>query len=142
MTGRFSATHVPTVVARIAYALDWEWEQRMRRVAGLLEWRVLAALHDMPSEAVTGLARLCLVQQPTMTKVLNRMARKGIVRRRQSERDRRVVLVSLTDQGTELARALTEQARLFEGDVLGRFPGLGGPGLQETLALMERGGGA
>lgn len=141
MSDRFIATHTPTVIARIAYALDAEWASRMGGVTGEREWRVLAALHDVDAETVSRLAELCRLQQPTMTKLLDRMGRDGLVKRRQYERDRRVVPVSLTERGSEFSRALTDQARLFEGDVLGRFPGLGGTGLQETLALMERGGG-
>ena len=86
------------------------------RGASLPVWRVLAALSARPGETVTGLAEACLLQQPTMTKLLDRMVRDGLVARTQDARDRRVVRLALTPEGEAKA------AGRYETKVLARHP--------------------
>ena len=57
-----------------------------RRGVGVPVWRVLASLSGSRGETVTGLAEVCLLQQPTMTKLLDRMVRDGLVTRAQDAR--------------------------------------------------------
>ena len=137
---RFVDRHVPTVMARIARRLERELEVRFSREWGvradMAVWRTMSALVDVPSESVTRLAATCLLQQPTMTKLLDRLVRDGLVRRSESPRDRRVVEVSLTAAGTALAERMLAIAETHEGDLLGRYPALAGLGLPETLAAM------
>ena len=85
-------------------------------------WRVLAALLARPGETVTGLAEACLLQQPTMTKLLDRMAREGLVTRAPDARDRRVVRVALTPEGEAKAAELLAAAERHEAEVLARHP--------------------
>src|SRR3712207_3310641 len=69
------------------------------RGASLPVWRVLASLSGSKGETVTGLAEACLLQQPTTTKLLDGMARDGLVTREQDARGRRVVRIALTPEG-------------------------------------------
>jgi DNA-binding MarR family transcriptional regulator len=50
----------------------------------------------------------------TVTKMLQRLERTGVVERRQSEEDRRVVLVSLTETGRAARRAVEELWQALE----------------------------
>jgi DNA-binding MarR family transcriptional regulator len=93
-----------------------------RRGASLPVWRVLAALLARPGETVTGLAEACLLKQPTMTKLLDRMVRDGLVTRAQDARDRRVIRVALTPRGKRLATKLLAAAERHETEVLARHP--------------------
>ena len=97
-------------------------DELRRRGASLPVWRVLAALSARPGETVTGLAEACLLQQPTMTKLLDRMVRDGLVARAPDARDRRVVRVSLTPEGEAKAAELVAAARRYEAEVLARHP--------------------
>ena len=97
-------------------------DELRRRGASLPVWRVLAALSARPGETVTGLAEACLLQQPTMTKLLDRMVRDGLVTREQDARDRRVVHVALTPEGEARAAELAVAAARYEAEVLARHP--------------------
>ena len=102
-------------------------------------WRVLASLSGSGGETVTGLAEVCLLQQPTMTKLLDRMVRDGLVTRSQDARDRRVVRVALTPQGETLAAELITAARQHESNVLARFPEMEAMDLRTMLrSVLER----
>ena len=93
-----------------------------RRGASLPVWRVLAALLARPGETVSGLAEACLLQQPTMTKLLDRMVRDGLVTRAPDARDRRIVRVALTLEGEARAAGLLAVAERYEARVLARHP--------------------
>ena len=105
-------------------------------------WRVLASLTGSEGQTVGGLAEACLLQQPTTTKLLDRMARDGLVARAQDARDRRVVRVALTPEGEALAAELIRAAREHEADVLARFPEMEAVDLKGLLrSVLERGAG-
>ena len=97
-------------------------DELRRRGASLPVWRVLAALSARPGETVTGLAEACLLQQPTMTKLLDRMVREGLVTRAPDARDRRVVRVALTPEGEAKAAGLVAAAERYEAGFLARHP--------------------
>ena len=97
-------------------------DELRRRGASLPVWRVLAALAVRPGETVGGLAEACLLQQPTMTKLLDRMVRDGLVTRSQDARDRRVIRVALTPEGEAKAAELAAVAERCEAEVLSRHP--------------------
>jgi DNA-binding MarR family transcriptional regulator len=108
-----------------------------RRGITLATWRALATLAGNPEgETVTNLAHACLLQQPTMTKQLDRMERAGLARRIPDQRDRRVVRVFLTARGQALADELLEIARRHEAEVLGRFVGLDVGALKDALGVI------
>ena len=114
---------MPDLLARAAYVLIQGFAADLRRRgASLPVWRVLAALLARPGETVTGLAEACLLQQPTATKLLDRMARDGLVTRAQDARDRRVVPVALTPAGEAKAAELLAVAERHEAEVLARHP--------------------
>jgi len=57
---------------------------------------------------VTELARRMYLNPTTMVGILDRLEAKNLVTRARSEKDRRVVHISLTDQGRELVRNTPE----------------------------------
>ena len=114
---------MPDLLARAAHvAVQGFAEELRQRGAGLPVWRVLAALLARPGETVSGLAEACLLQQPTMTKLLDRMVRDGLVTRSQDARDRRVLRVALTPEGEAKAAELMAAAERHEAEVLARHP--------------------
>jgi len=111
------------LLARASHAVVQGFADELRRRgASLPVWRVLAALSARPGETVTGLAEACLLQQPTMTKLLDRMARDGLVTRAQDARDRRLIRVALTPRGERVASKLLAVAERHEAEVLARHP--------------------
>jgi DNA-binding MarR family transcriptional regulator len=65
---------------------------------------LLAALADRSPRSVGELAELAGVAPPSATRMLDGLARAGVVERRPSTTDRRVVEVFLTDEGRRIVR--------------------------------------
>ena len=111
------------LLARASHTLVQGFSEELRkRGTSLPVWRVMAALHASPGLTVTGLAEACLLQQPTMTKLLDRMVRDGLVARAPDARDRRVVRVALTPDGEARAAELVAAAGRYEAGLLARHP--------------------
>ena len=83
---------------------------------------VLAALRDHGPQRITALAASEAVAQPTMTTLVGRLERDGLVRRGGDPGDARAVLVTITPEGLARllrireARAAAIEARLAELD--------------------------
>ena len=90
------------------------------RAAGLtsIEWRVLATLHDGEPLTISQLAQDVLSKQPTMTKLVQRMAHQRWVDLQADPADQRRTLVAATALGKRLVRPLVVQARLHEARML------------------------
>ena len=90
------------------------------RAAGLgsLEWRVLATLSEQPPMPVGQLAQEVLSQQPTVTKLLQRLAAQGWVRLKDDPQDQRRTLVGITAAGQKKVTPLIAQAREHETHTL------------------------
>ena len=139
-TGAFVEDYLLYLLARASHVLSGEFHQQLRRRSVAVPvWRVLASLSGSTGETVTGLAEVCLLQQPTMTKLLDRMVRDGLVTRTQDARDRRVVRVALTSKGAALAEELIAAARQHEAGVLARFPEMEAVNVKGLLrSVLER----
>jgi DNA-binding MarR family transcriptional regulator len=94
---------------------------------------VLATLGD-GSQTISGLAEREGIAQPTLTRMVERLESEGLVRRRRSEHDGRVVLVDLTEEGTAELAALRDRylAALRE-----RLADLSDAQLQDLVAASE-----
>jgi DNA-binding MarR family transcriptional regulator len=105
-------------------------------------WRVLGNLFDADGLPVTELARYTLFKQPTLTKVIDRMSRQGLVERRPSQRDRRKVLVYITPKGRTVVSDLLARAKQHERDVLAGYSSVEVERLKAALhTLIQRCGG-
>jgi len=95
------------------------------RAAGLRvpEWRVLACLADEDGAMITRLARLALMEQSRLTRIIDQMAERGLVSRRSDPEDRRRVRVFLTEEGRALALRLIADAKAHEARILGALGG-------------------
>lgn len=100
-----SAADLPTALDRRLAAL-WRAVGRggyadLSRTAS----SVLAALRDGGPQRVTALAEAEGVAQPTMTNLVVRLERRGLVERGSDPEDARAVRVTITDQGRERLEA-------------------------------------
>ena len=81
----------------------------------LAQYQVIAPLEEAGELPVGELACAGGVATPTATRMLDTLARDGVVERRRTSVDRRVVTVRLTDKGRRLVRAkskvVTEKRR-------------------------------
>jgi DNA-binding MarR family transcriptional regulator len=133
-SGAFVEDYLLYLLSRVSHVLSGEFHNQLRRRGVAVPvWRVLASLYGSRGETVTGLAEVCLLQQPTMTKLLDRMVRDELVTRAQDGRDRRVVRVALTPRGQALAEELVRAAHQHEAIVLARFPEIGSLQMKAVL---------
>lgn len=70
------------------------------------QWMPLYKLHLGQGRTVAELAGVCLMDAGAMTRTLDRLERKGLVRRTRSARDRRVVNLALTPEGQAAAATI------------------------------------
>lgn len=83
----------------------FQWVQERTGVSGAQLW-VLAEVHRKPGIRVTELARAMAVHQSTVSNLIDRLTKLGLILRDRSRADQRVVHLSLTDLGRKtIARA-------------------------------------
>lgn len=134
---RFVDDYLLYLMARASHAISSEFHTTLRKAGvSVPVWRVLATLSGSPGETVTGLAEACLLQQPTMTKLLDRMVRDGIVKRMPDQRDRRVVRIQMLPRGEQMVRDLLISAKAHESEVMARFPAVDRMQLKQLLRAM------
>ena len=62
----------------------------------------------------TGLTHMLSVNAPTISRVVNKLVDRGVLHRRRPRKDRRVVLLKLTEEGVALGLELHERAHSYE----------------------------
>jgi len=82
-------------------------DQRMQPL-GLtaMQWEPVLLLRLRRADTVAALARECQIDCGGMTRMLDRLEEKHLLKRRRSEEDRRVVHLQLTEQGAAVAQRL------------------------------------
>ena len=71
-----------------------------------MQWEPLMLLWLKRADTVAGLARVINVGVPSMTRMLDRLEQKDLLRRERSETDRRVVNLHLTTKGKKIANRI------------------------------------
>jgi len=133
--GRFVDDYLPYLLARASFLVSERFHVHLRPAElAVPEWRVLSSLSDGGGLSVSALARITLYKQPTMTKIIDRMVARGLVRRAASSSDRRKVLVFATEDGHALVAGLLVKAKHQEEETLRSYA----PGERAALKHMLR----
>lgn len=129
---RFVDGYLGYLLGQANHALYKDFDAQVR-AAGLssIEWRVLATLHDSEPLTVSQLALEVLSKQPTVTKLVQRMADQGWVQLQGDANDQRRTLVTASPAGKRLVRPLVEAAKQHEARVLRAL------GATEKIALRK-----
>jgi MarR family transcriptional regulator, organic hydroperoxide resistance regulator len=85
------------------------------------EWRVLAALAAHGAQRLSDLAALTSIDLSTLSRLVGRMVRGGLVARDRVDGDRREVRVRLTTRGRQATRGIIPMARHYEKVALAGF---------------------
>ena len=119
---RFIDDYLSYLLARASHTVYREFHAQVQ-AAGLspLQWRLLATLSDGDGLTIGELAREILAQQPTLTKLVQRMEKAGWVLRGADPADARRTLVFETRQGRDTVAALLAQAKAHEHSLLQGF---------------------
>lgn len=116
---RFIDDHLGYLLGQANHTLFKDFEAVVR-AEGLssLEWRVLATLSEQTPIAVGQLAQEVLSQQPTVTKLVQRLVAQGWVRPSDDPTDQRRTLLQITPAGQRKIAPLLAQSRAHEAQVL------------------------
>ncbi|MEH6412537.1 homoprotocatechuate degradation operon regulator HpaR [Pseudomonas sp. NPDC089395] len=98
------------------------------------QWRVIRILHQEGELESHQLAHLACILKPSMTGVLGRLERDGMVSRRKAAEDQRRVLVTLTDSGQACFSAMREGMEANYRKIQAQ---LGEDKLQQLLGLLN-----
>jgi DNA-binding MarR family transcriptional regulator len=124
---------------RIAAARIVEpWEKFLKTTAELTpnQYNVLRILRgsDPARLACSEIADRMIARDPDITRLVDRLGRRGLVARVRSRHDRRVVEVAITDKGREVLRGLDSHVTRMPHAMLGH---LGARKLQHLGRLLE-----
>jgi DNA-binding MarR family transcriptional regulator len=116
--------YVPYLVNRLGAALVARFteEALARHGLGIAEWRVLVALSDAGPQRQIDLADSTSVEVSTLSRLVTRLVRSGLVSRARSDRSNREVTVALTRQGEKLVDGLIPVARELERVAIAGVP--------------------
>jgi DNA-binding MarR family transcriptional regulator len=103
----------PLAAAVLTELTAWQSNMRMamfqswaRNTLSLIHLSVLAALEAHGPLSMTKLAETMGVSVASATGIVTRMEKRGVVRRRHAEGDRRVVLVEITEGGAKVSQVM------------------------------------
>jgi DNA-binding MarR family transcriptional regulator len=103
------------------------------------QWRVLVVVGERPNGAtVTEIAARLGAEISPVSRLVSRLARRGVVKARKDDQDRRVTRVTVTDEGREIRETVITRRRELLADVLAAA----GPIGPEAEAALERIGAA
>ncbi|MEI6551471.1 MAG: helix-turn-helix domain-containing protein, partial [Betaproteobacteria bacterium] len=91
----FVDSYLPYLLARASFSISSEFHAQVEAAGFTVsEWRILASLSGVKQRTVGELADIVLAKQPTVTKMVLRMADQGLVMRTACTQDKRQAWVS------------------------------------------------
>ena len=112
--------------------------RRSKREMSRTAASVLATLRDTGPRRITDLAEAEAVAQPTITTLVGRLERDGLVRRAPDPADARAVRVHLTDEGRERLQAMRAARTALLEQRLNDFTADERAALAAALPLLDR----
>lgn len=128
----FIADYLPYLLAHASHLISGQFHEQLREKGiNVSIWRLLATLSDGDGMTIGALARIGLYNQPTTTKIVDRLEEGGLVERRQDEKDRRKSLVFITPKGRTMVEDLLEAAKSHEAQITSSYT-------PEEMATLKR----
>ena len=132
----FVDSYLPYLLARASFSISSEFHAQVEAAGFTVsEWRILASLSGVKQRTVGELADIVLAKQPTVTKMVLRMASEDLVMRAPCTQDKRQAWVSITPKGQKLVKPLLKKAALHEKNVLSS---LGEPQSQALKSILQK----
>lgn len=127
-------------LAELTYQLLEQCQLKQERLAGSLgltvtEFRLLRMFRDEPVVPAGVLAERFGVSAGRLTRVVDGLERKGLMRRTHAETDRRVMEISLTPRGARTQKHLLKDFTATHEEILQRIPE---GGAAAVLLALER----
>ena len=127
--------YLPYLLNRAGARLAASFEKDVRPLgASLQTWRVLAALRERDGRRMGELSETTAIEVSTLTRLVDGMERRRLVKRRRDPADARVVLLHVAPAGRRLTARLLPIAERYERVALAGFS----PREAETLRRALR----
>jgi len=98
---------VPYLIYRITNQLNRGLRKRLKRSGiNIARWRVLAVLKDNGKMNIGQIVERTLIEQPTVSRIVDQLEREGLALREISDEDSRFVQVKLTESGEKAFREI------------------------------------
>jgi DNA-binding MarR family transcriptional regulator len=125
--------YLPYLVNRVGTIIADQFDEEALAPHGLsiAMWRVLAALASAGEQRQIDLADLTSIDSSTLSRLVTRLIRIGLVTRTRSSTSNREVVVKLSAKGNSVVAGLIPIARAFEAESIGGLS-------QEELMLLKR----
>jgi DNA-binding MarR family transcriptional regulator len=136
----FVDDYLSYLLARASHLVSKQFHEQVKQHGlAVTEWRVLATLSDGDGLTVSELADIVLFKQPTLTRIIDRMVRDGLLLRRIDAEDRRRTLIFVTPRGRAAISDLLGRAKAHEREVLAEYGAAEVSRLKEMLrTLIDR----
>ena len=127
--------YLPYLINRVGAALVARYEVELKRYGlSIAMWRVLVALSHNGSQRQIDIADMTSIDVSTLSRLVTRMIRMGIVSRTRSDTNNREVTVELTAKGRAQLNRLMPIGRAMEYEAVA---GLSGADLAATRAALR-----
>ncbi len=133
---------LPYRIAVLAGRLSREFSRFYQERFGLsrAEWRVMAHLSQEAEVSVREIHARVDMDKSKVSRAATRLEEAGIITKKISDRDRRLVVLALTDTGTRMMAELTQAAQDYQAEVMARLGPEAAAFLNGIDALMDSAG--
>jgi DNA-binding MarR family transcriptional regulator len=126
----------PYRLYRASVKLQLRLQARLRTLRmSSSQWRVIGVLKAYGALSIGEIVEATLMEQPTISRVVSRLEKSGLVTRRPSTRDSRMALISLTNSGLEVFRQIIPAAMRHQELAL---EGIGRKEIAQLIATLEK----
>jgi DNA-binding MarR family transcriptional regulator len=125
--------YIPYLINRVGAALvaNFTTHTLARHDLSIAMWRVLVALSANGEQRQVDIAAMTSIDVSTLSRLVTRLVRRGLVTRKRSKSNSREVVVQLSLKGRELVEALIPVARALEATAVAGVT-------RRDLALVKR----
>lgn len=117
--------------------IDYDFKKHLKKhQLTLPAWQVLCELAEKKEETINNLAKWTMLNQPTLTNIVDRLEGRGLVKKRVNPQDKRVFFASLTPEGSKLTEMLILKAEQIESEELAAYSSKEITALKKTLVKL------
>jgi DNA-binding MarR family transcriptional regulator len=99
----FVEQFIPYLLNQTATLFNQKFKRDLKsRDMSVLQWRVLAVLKSAPEASLTVISRQAAIDQPTLSRLVDQMVERQLLKRSQSTADARFLAITLTAEGDRL----------------------------------------
>jgi len=118
---KYADDYLPYLVAKASYLISQGINEYFKEYdTPISTWRVLTAISAC-EQSVGRLAKLVMLNQPTLSKALDKLEKSGLIIRKKGTSNRRSVYIGITAKGKRMVAKLTPLVKEHEQLVFGSF---------------------